>query len=51
MFLAGAALASHAGWDLVHYRRDAVVARSLAEFCMLLDVPLGVGLIVLALAG
>ena len=51
MILAGVALAGHAGWDLVHYRRNAVVDRSLAEFCMLLDVPLGLALVVLALTG
>ncbi len=34
-----------------HYRRDQVVPRSLAEFCMLLDVPLGVGFVVLAVLG
>jgi hypothetical protein len=28
-----------------------VVHRSLAEFCMLLDVPLGLALVVLALTG
>ena len=48
MILAGLALASHAGWDLVHYRRNEVVPRSLAEFCILLDVPLGLALVVLA---
>jgi hypothetical protein len=48
MILAGLALASHAGWDLVHFRRDEVVPRSLAEFCILLDVPLGLALVVLA---
>ena len=47
--LAGVALAAHAAWDLEHYRRDVVVPRSLSEFCMLLDVPLGVGAIVLAI--
>jgi hypothetical protein len=31
--------------------RNRVVARSLAEFCMLLDVPLGVAVIVLAITG
>lgn len=49
LVLAGVALASHALWDLDHYRRNKVVPRSLAEFCMLLDVPLGVGAIVLAI--
>ncbi len=47
--LAGVALAAHAVWDLEHYRRDVVVPRSLSEFCMLLDAPLGVGAIVLAI--
>jgi hypothetical protein len=51
LILAGLALAAHGGWDLVHYRRNEVVPRSLAEACMLLDVPLGLGLVVLALIG
>jgi hypothetical protein len=51
LVLAGLVLASHAVWDLIHYRRNRVVPRSLAEFCMLLDVPLGVGVIVLAVIG
>jgi len=49
LVLAGIVLASHAAWDLIHYRRDQVVPRSLAEFCMLLDLPLGVGVIVIAI--
>jgi hypothetical protein len=49
--LAGAALAGHAVWDVIHYRHNRVVSRSLAEFCMLLDVPLGVGAIVFAVVG
>ncbi|GAB3986424.1 hypothetical protein V1634_05870 [Plantactinospora veratri] len=48
LVLAGLLLAAHAVWDLVHYRRGQVVSRSLAEFCMLLDVPLGIGVVVLA---
>jgi hypothetical protein len=48
IILAGLALASHAGWDLVHYRRNEVVPRSLAEFCMVLDLPLGLALVLLA---
>jgi hypothetical protein len=51
LVLAGLVLAAHGIWDLVHYRRDRVVSRSLAEFCMLLDVPLGVGVILLAFVG
>jgi len=47
--LAGVALAGHALWDLHHYRRDQVVPRSLAEACMLLDLPLGAGVVILAI--
>ncbi|QYC45166.1 hypothetical protein Nocox_38080 [Nonomuraea coxensis DSM 45129] len=46
--VAGLALASHAIWDVIHLRRKLVVAPSLAEACIFLDVPLGLGLIVLA---
>jgi hypothetical protein len=46
---AGVALASHAAWDYVHWRRNVVVPRSLAEFCFVLDVPFGVAAIVLAI--
>ncbi|MEU4422873.1 hypothetical protein AB0F81_19770 [Actinoplanes sp. NPDC024001] len=49
--VAGLALATHAAWDMVHFRRDTVVPRSLAEACMFLDVPLGIGVIVLAVSG
>ncbi|WP_324650211.1 hypothetical protein [Georgenia sp. H159] len=51
LVLAGLTLASHGVWDLVHYRRDVVVPRSLAEACLMLDVPLGLGCILLAVAG
>ncbi|WP_346280069.1 hypothetical protein [Pseudonocardia sp.] len=36
LVLVGAVLVSHVVWDAVHLRRDQVVPRSLAEFCMLL---------------
>jgi hypothetical protein len=49
--LASLALIAHAVWDVLHYRKNAVVPRSLAEFCMFFDVPLGVAVIVLVLAG
>jgi hypothetical protein len=42
---------AHAIWDVIYYRRNAVVPRSLAEACIFFDVPLGVAIIVLALAG
>lgn len=51
LVLAGLLLAGHAVWDLVHLRRRVVVPRSLAEFCMALDVPLGLGAVALALLG
>jgi hypothetical protein len=47
--LASLALMVHAVWDVVHYRRNAVVSRSLAEACMFFDVPLGLAVIILVL--
>jgi hypothetical protein len=47
--VAGLALMAHAIWDAVHLRRDVVVPRSLAEFCVFLDIPLGFAVIALAL--
>ncbi|MFE6964090.1 hypothetical protein ACFVAJ_03195 [Agromyces sp. NPDC057679] len=49
--IAGLALAAHAGWDVVHYRRNAVVGRSLALWCMGLDLFLGLVCVGIALAG
>ncbi|AUN39626.1 Uncharacterised protein (plasmid) [Tsukamurella tyrosinosolvens] len=49
--LAGSALACHALWDLRHLRRGDVVPRSLAEFCIVLDIPLGAAAIALACTG
>ncbi|WP_212820004.1 hypothetical protein [Polymorphospora rubra] len=51
LVLAGVALTAHGIWDVIHYRRNQVVPRSLAEFCVLLDVPLGIGFLVLAAIG
>ncbi|MEV0731630.1 hypothetical protein [Polymorphospora sp. NPDC050346] len=51
LVLAGLVLTAHGVWDVIHYRRDQVVPRSLAEFCVLLDVPLGLGFLVLAAVG
>ncbi|GGM09745.1 hypothetical protein ACFQBY_08950 [Promicromonospora citrea] len=47
--LAGLALAAHAVWDVVHYRRDVVVNRSLALWCIGLDVVMGGLCVALAL--
>lgn len=49
LVLAGLALAAHAVWDVVHYRRNVVVSRSLALWCIGLDVFLGAACIVLAI--
>ncbi len=48
--LAGVVLAAHALWDVWHYRRDVVVSRSMAVFCIGLDVTIGVLCVVLAIA-
>ncbi|SDK37131.1 hypothetical protein [Nonomuraea jiangxiensis] len=47
--LAAAALIGHAVQDVLVWRAKQVVARSMAEFCMVLDLALGVGLVVLSL--
>ena len=47
--LAGLVLAAHAAWDVVVWRRNVVVPRALAEACLGLDVPLGLGVVVLGL--
>ena len=49
--LASLTLMAHAVWDVIHYRRNAVVSRSLAEACMVFDVLLGLAAMVLVLAG
>lgn len=49
--VAGLALAAHALWDVWHYRRDVVVNRSLAVWCIGLDVTMGGLCIALAVAG
>lgn len=49
--LAGIALAGHAVWDYFHWRRNEVVPRSMAEFCIVLDIPFGLAAIALAVAG
>lgn len=39
--LVAVVLIAHGAWDVVHLRRRTVVAPSMAEFCVFLDVPLG----------
>ncbi|MEU5844116.1 hypothetical protein [Rhodococcus sp. NPDC047139] len=47
----GLGLLGHAAWDCAHFRRNTVVARSLAEFCGVLDTLLGIAVIVLVAVG
>ena len=44
-------LIMHGVWDAIHYRRNQVVPRSLAEFCVFLDVPLGAAVLIVAATG
>ncbi|MFC3480760.1 hypothetical protein [Kocuria carniphila] len=45
--LVGVGLIGHAIWDVVHWRRHAVVSRSLAEWCAALDLTLGAGILLM----
>jgi hypothetical protein len=47
--LVAAGLFAHAGWDVYHHRADRVVARSMAEFCFVLDTLLAVAVLVVTL--
>ncbi|GEK23316.1 hypothetical protein [Cellulomonas xylanilytica] len=49
--IAGLALVAHVVWDVLHYRRDAVVTRSLALWCIGLDLVVGGACVVAAVAG
>ncbi|GAA0274274.1 hypothetical protein [Cryptosporangium japonicum] len=44
-------LLGHAAWDAVLWRRDAVIARSFAEWCGVFDVVVAVGLVLLVAVG
>jgi uncharacterized membrane protein len=45
-YLVAAGLLGHAAWDVYHHRTGRVVARSLAEFCVVLDTLLAVAIVV-----
>ena len=49
LVVGGLALAAHGAWDAWHLARREVVSRSLAVACLVLDVLLGLGAVVLAL--
>jgi hypothetical protein len=48
-YLVAAGLLGHAAWDVHHHRTGRVVARSLAEFCVVLDTLLAVAIVVATL--
>ena len=50
-YLVAAGLLGHAAWDVHHHRTGRVVARSLAEFCVVLDTLLAVGVVVATVLG
>jgi hypothetical protein len=50
-YLVAAGLFAHAGWDAYHHRANKVVARSMAEFCFVLDVLLALAIVVATLRG
>ncbi|MCW6005111.1 hypothetical protein K1W54_11040 [Micromonospora sp. CPCC 205371] len=45
-YLVAVGLLGHAAWDAIHWRANAIVARSFAEWCGVLDLVLGLGLLV-----
>lgn len=45
LVLVAVTLIAHGIWDAIHLRRRAVVSPSLAEFCIALDVPLGLAVL------
>jgi len=49
LVIVGLTLAAHGIWDVIHLRSGRTVPHSLAEACIALDVPLGLGVVVLAL--
>ena len=44
-YLVAFALLGHAAWDAYHYLRDRVVARSYAEWCAVIDLLVGAGIL------
>ncbi|HEY8474342.1 MAG TPA: hypothetical protein VIL37_17140 [Natronosporangium sp.] len=48
LLLAGLGILVHAGWDVYHFRVNKVVNRPWSEFCAVVDVVVGAGLVVLA---
>jgi hypothetical protein len=47
MYWVAAGLIGHAAWDAVHWRANAVVARSFAEWCVVFDLGVGGAILLL----
>jgi hypothetical protein len=45
--LVAAALLGHAAWDAAHWRANKIVKRSFAEWCAVLDLVVGLGIVIL----
>lgn len=45
-YLVAAGLLGHAGWDVYHHRTGKIVARSMAEFCFVLDTLVALAMVV-----
>ena len=50
-YLVAAGLLAHAAWDVYHHWADKVVARSLAEFCFVLDTLLAAVIVFVTMRG
>jgi hypothetical protein len=50
-YLVAAGLLAHALWDVYHHRANKVVARSMAEFCFVLDTLLAAAIVIVTLSG
>jgi hypothetical protein len=50
-YLVAAGLFGHAAWDVYHHRINKVVARSMAEFCFVLDTLLAVIIVIVTVRG
>jgi hypothetical protein len=50
-YLVAAGLLGHAAWDAYHHRVNRVVARSMAEFCFVLDPLVAVAIVVVTARG
>jgi hypothetical protein len=46
-YFIAAGLLGHAAWDAIHWRANKIVARSFSEWCGVLDLILGLGILIL----